>query len=88
MTATKPRTRAASDFEPPPAMLAAIKEMRAMDPVKLARWGGVKVSKVDAEFGVTRSMAYTLMGLGLPYTLVGRSRVIPRRALAMLLAAK
>lgn len=74
-------------FEPTEAQLAAIEQARAMDPVRLARWGGVKVTKADAEFGFSRSAMYVLIRRGLPSTLAGKHRCVPRRALAMVFAA-
>jgi excisionase family DNA binding protein len=50
--------------------------------------GSVTVAGLKAEYGIGRSTAYELMGAGrLPYTQVGRRRLIPRRAVMQLLAA-
>ena len=48
---------------------------------------GMSVATAVQEFGVSRSVLYELMQSGrLPYSQVGRKRVIARRALAELLA--
>lgn len=49
--------------------------------------GGVNVSTAVREFGISRSVLYTLMGSGqLPYSQIGRKRIIAHKALAALLA--
>lgn len=48
--------------------------------------GSVTVTGLKAEYGIGRTVAYELMAAGrLPYTQVGRRRLIPRRAVALLL---
>ena len=50
--------------------------------------GAVTIAGLTEEFGIGRTSAYVLMGKGLlPYTQVGTRRLIPRAAVARLLAA-
>jgi hypothetical protein len=49
--------------------------------------GGVSVATAVREYGLSRSVLYALMGGGqLPYSQIGRKRILARRALAALLA--
>lgn len=49
--------------------------------------GGVSVATAVREYGISRSVLYTLMGSGqLPYSQIGRKRILARKALADLLA--
>jgi excisionase family DNA binding protein len=50
--------------------------------------GSVEANRIKAEYGFSRAMAYKLMANGkLPFTRIGRKRLIPRRAIAAILAA-
>jgi hypothetical protein len=61
--------------------------MHSEGAVELFASGSVRVSVAVKEYGVSRSVLYELMGSGrLPYSQLGRVRVIPRLALAKLLA--
>lgn len=49
--------------------------------------GGVSVATAVREYGISRSVLYGLMGSGqLPYSQIGRKRILARTALATLLA--
>jgi excisionase family DNA binding protein len=49
--------------------------------------GSVTISGLKSEYGISRSVAYELMGQGrLPFTQLGRKRLVPRVAVARLLA--
>jgi len=51
--------------------------------------GGVSVATAVKEYGISRSVLYALMAnRQLPYSQIGRKRIIARRALANLLAQK
>ncbi len=55
--------------------------------VDLLTDGALTVGGLVKEFGISRSRAYELMQAGqLPYATCGRKRLIPRRAVARLLA--
>jgi hypothetical protein len=55
--------------------------------VKLFDVGSVTVSGLKTEFGIGRTAAYELMSKGLlPWTQLGARRLIPRAAVARLLA--
>lgn len=55
--------------------------------IELFEGGAVDVAGATEEFSVSRSVLYELMQSGrLPYSQIGRKRLIARRALAELLA--
>lgn len=57
------------------------------DAVALFEGGSVGVKAAEREYGISRSKLYELMQSGhLPYSQLGRRRVIPRRAIAELMA--
>jgi hypothetical protein len=54
---------------------------------ELLAQGTVTIAGLKTEYGISRSRAYELMSGGkLPYTLCGRRRLIPRLAVARMLA--
>ncbi|WP_439623424.1 hypothetical protein [Gemmata sp.] len=58
------------------------------DKCELLRDGAVTVAGLLKEYGISRSRAYELMNDGsLAYSTCGKKRLIPRRAVATLLAS-
>jgi hypothetical protein len=58
----------------------------AMSAAEMFEHGGVSVATAVREYGLSRSVLYALMGSGeLPYSQIGRKRIIARKALAGLL---